>query len=435
MWDIESTTELLRDLSAADSSLDLLRLILVHARRNSELERAVVLSREGLSHPRFRVTLDVSCDGKRASENPQGIGPVRAGGLLSDLLYAGGYRSMSSLPSAGDDPAADLIADAQSLIAFPLLEQRAQTGVVVMFSPVAHAHDLRDLCGLAIMGAMLQRVNRADRLAQDLKAACRDLDAELAAAADVQRWLLPPQTPPSTGVGTAALYRPAQRSGGDYYDAGPLSDGRFGLMIADVSGHGAAAAVLMAILRTIVHDEVDQSPISGPAALLDYADDRLCALGLPSRGAFVTAISGALDTATGEFNYSCAGHPPARLLRAGDRSVVSLDGAATPPLGVLEERAPRKEEAVFLSPGDMLVFYSDGITEARSPTGDFFGTAGLDNALALLPPTTTPELVVAAIEQSVSSFSASESPLDDQTLMVVQWNGVSAREDCHPHSS
>ncbi|GMV25558.1 MAG: hypothetical protein AMXMBFR58_15890 [Phycisphaerae bacterium] len=423
MWDIESSSELLRDLSAADGSQDILRLILVHARRNSQLERAVVLSREGLAFPLFRVIVDVSYDGQRCGEDPRGLGPVRAGGLLADLLYAGEYRIMSSLPTAGQDPSVDIFTGAGSLIAFPLLDQRAQTGTVVMFSPVPRAYEPHELCGLAIMGALLQRANRADQLAQKLKDACRELDTELAAAASVQRWLLPPPAPPSTGVGTAALYRPAQRSGGDYYDAGPLPDGRFGVMIADVSGHGAAAAVLMAILRTIVHDEVDQSPVSGPAALLDYADGRLCNLGLPNRGAFVTAFSGALDTCTGEFRYSCAGHPPARLLRMSDHSVVSLDGAATPPLGVLEERTPRSEEAVRLSPGDLLVFYSDGITEARSPSREFFGIAGLDGALVQLPPSTTPEAVVAAVEREVSLFSPSNPPLDDQTLMVVQWNG------------
>ena len=433
MWDIESSTELLRDLSAAEGPQDLLRLILVHARRNAELERAVVLSREGLSFPRFRVIVDVSYDGQRCGEDPQGLGPVRAGGLLADLLYAGEYRSVSPLPTAGEDPSSDLFADARSLIAFPLLDQRAQTGTVVMFSPVPRAYEPHELCGLAIMGALLQRANRADQLARKLKAACRQLDTELAAAASVQRWLLPPPAPPSTGVGTAALYRPAQRSGGDYYDAGPLPDGRFGVMIADVSGHGAAAAVLMAILRTIVHDEVDQSPVTGPAGLLDYADERLCTLGLPSRGAFVTAFSGALDTVTGEFRYSCAGHPPARLIRASDRSVVSLDGAATLPLGVLEERAPRTEEAVGLSSGDILVLYSDGITEARSRSGEFFGTGGLDCALAQLPSSTMPEAVVAAIEQAVSSFSGTESPLDDQTLMVVRWNGATDADCCDAH--
>lgn len=423
MWDIGTTTEMLRDISGADGPGELLRLIVAHTGRNTQLERAVVLSREGLEYPFFRVMFKVASDIHDSSGIPEANGPVRAGGLLADLLYAGAFRSVSPLPGTDSDPASDLLAGAKSLVAFPLFDRGDQSGMVVMLAPVPHSCHANELCVLAIMGALLQRANRADLLAQQLKDACRALDSELASAADVQRWLLPPPAPPSTGVSTAALYRTAQRSGGDYYDTGPLPDGRFGVMIADVSGHGAAAAVLMAILRTIVHDEVEKSPVAGPAALLDDADDHLCTLGLSSRGAFVTAFSGALNTNSGEFCFSCAGHPPPRLIRSNARSVVPLDDATTQPLGVLDVRTPRTEGVVLLSPGDMLVFYSDGITEARSPTGEFFGIDGLDRILSQLPMPHDPEAAVAAIEEAVESFSGAATPLDDQTLLAVRWNG------------
>lgn len=424
MWDMTSTKELLMDISAAGSPEDLLRRILVHAQRHTGLERAIVLSRDGLPHPCFRVVLDVASSASGPRYDPEHPASTRSGGLLGELLYAGEYRILSGLSGVDCDPSSDLLANAKSLVAFPLLERRTQTGMVVMLSSVAHTCQASDLCGLAVMGALLQRANRANQLAEQLDAACHRLDAELSAAADVQRWLLPPPAPPSNNVCTAALYRTAQRSGGDYYDSGPLPDGRFGVMIADVSGHGAAAAVLMAIVRTIVHDEVDESPVAGPAQLLEYADQRLCALGLPSRGAFVTAFSGALDTTTGELRYSCAGHPPPRLICSRTQSIKSLDGARTYPLGLFEERPHRLEETVRLSPGDVVVLYSDGITEARSPTGEFFGTMGMDRALGRLPAFPTAEATVAAIEQAVTSFAGSGSPLDDQTVLAVEWMGV-----------
>jgi sigma-B regulation protein RsbU (phosphoserine phosphatase) len=270
---------------------------------------------------------------------------------------------------------------------------------------------------------LLQRADRAWALTRKLEATCRALDAELAAAASVQRWLLPPPTPPTAGVCVAASYRPAHHAGGDYYDAGELPDGRFGVLIADVSGHGAAAAVLMAILRTCVHDEVDQSPIAGPAAILDYADNRLCTLGLPSRGWFVTAFSGMLNTATGMFSYSCAGHPPPRLVRARDRTITPLDGASALPLGVLEDSPQRAEESVILTAGDLLVLYSDGITEARSPGGEFFGVARLDQVLGELPDPVTPETAVEAIQRAVEKFAGAAAASDDQTLVAVRWYG------------
>jgi sigma-B regulation protein RsbU (phosphoserine phosphatase) len=263
-----------------------------------------------------------------------------------------------------------------------------------------------------------------DDLIRELEATCRALDAELAAAASVQRWLLPPLTSPGPDVLVAASYRTARHASGDYYDAGKLPDGRFGVIIADVSGHGAAAAVLMAILRTVVHDEVDRSRVVGAGALLDYADDRLCALGLPSRGAFVTAFSGSLDTASGAFSYSCAGHPPPRLVRVqsdGRRSITPLDGASTQPLGVLEERPPRVEETVRLSPGDLIMFYSDGIIEARSPEREFFGLSRLDSALQELPASATPEIAIESINRAIRAFAGPGAPSDDQTLLAFRW--------------
>lgn len=296
--------------------------------------------------------------------------------------------------------------------------------MVVLLGPSPHECRSTELCGLAIIGALLQRTERAHALAGQLQKTCRALDAELAAAENVQRWLLPAFSPSATGsVGVSASYRPARHAGGDYYDAGAMPDGRFGVLIADVSGHGAGAAVLMAILRTIVHDEVDRSLVAEPAALLDHADERLRNLGIASRGAFVTAFSGVLSTMTGEFTYSCAGHPRPRLLRARDRTVESLSGACKQPLGVPGDRQPRQQESVMLSPGDLLVLYSDGIIEARSPQQEFFGVERLDQLLRELPDPATPDAAIRVIEGAVERFSPSAPRLDDQTLLAVSWRG------------
>lgn len=423
MWDIDSTSDLLRKMSAASEPHDVLQLILAHARRGSRLERAIVLSREGLDHPFFRVSFQVRCDAGDACEILEGAGAERCGGLLAELLYAGRFHCTSSLRVGPDDPSSDLLGQASSLVAFPLFQRGEPAGMVILLAPVPHVYDSTELSGLAIMGALLQRADRAWSLTRTLEAKCRELDAELAAAANVQRWLLPSATPPSPGLGVsvASSYRTAQRSGGDYYDAGELPDGQFGVVIADVSGHGAAAAVLMAILRTIVHDEVDRSRVVGPAALLDRAHERLCALGLPERGAFVTALSGSLNTADGEFTYSCAGHPPPRLVRSKSRTITSLAGASTLPLGILSERPARAEETAVLEPGDLIVFYSDGITEARSPTGEFFGTARLDRILRQLPSHATPHMAVDAITEAIRGFAGAGAPSDDQTLLAMRW--------------
>jgi sigma-B regulation protein RsbU (phosphoserine phosphatase) len=428
MWDIDSTSELLRAMSGATDPDELLRLILGHVRRRVDLDRALVLSREGLRPPSFRVTLRAESGDRLLTPTVDAPDVSGAGGLLADLLYAGRFHSIPSLALDSADPSHALLRDSRSLVAFPLFDHGVGVGMVVLLGPTPHDFETTEICGLAIMGALLQRADRTHALTRQLEATFRVLDAELAAAADVQRWLLPPPTLPTAGVSVSASYRTATHAGGDYYDAGELPDGRFGVLIADVSGHGAPAAVLMAILRTIVHDELDQSRVAGPAPLLDYADDRLCKLGLARRGAFVTAFSGALDPGTGEVRYSRAGHPPPRLLRARERIVTPLDGASSLPLGVLRGRPGRSEESALLEPGDLLVFYSDGITEARSPGGDLFDLARLDRTLLDLRDPVTPDAAIEAIRLAVEEFTGASPASDDQTLLAVQWKGAPAAE-------
>ncbi|MCW5766808.1 MAG: serine/threonine-protein phosphatase [Phycisphaeraceae bacterium] len=407
-------------MSSAANPRALLGVLLTHAERVFNVQRAIVLTREGLEYPFFRVVFTAE-RGARPVDGVAGSEFVGQGGLLADLLYAGQFHRMAPILVGAGDPSSALLRDCRSLVAFPMFDHGECSGMVVLLGPSGDECSVHDLCGLAIMGSLLQRADRAEALAQRLEIACRTLNTELAAAASVQRWLLPPSTSSSAAVGVASFYRAAQHCGGDYYDVGPLPDGRIGVLVADVSGHGAAAAVLMAILRTVVHDDVDRFGVGGPAALLDHAHQHLCAIGLPSRGAFITAFAGTLDSDTGRFTYSCAGHPPPRLLRAADRAVMSVAGAGSLPLGILDDSTSYVEETIHLQPGDLLLFYSDGITEARSPSGAFFGTARLDRALLELPVDATPDMVVGVIEDAIRRFAGIGSPGDDQTLLAVRW--------------
>jgi hypothetical protein len=107
----------------------------------------------------------------------------------------------------------------------------------------------------------------------------------------------------------------------------------------------------------------ERDVVASPAALLDHANEHFCAIGLPSQGAFITAFSGALDTKAGQLTYSCACHPPPRLLRAADGAVAPVAGASSLPLAILDDRTRHVEATVELEPGDLLLFYSDGITD------------------------------------------------------------------------
>ncbi|MBC7834285.1 MAG: hypothetical protein H7Y88_04185 [Phycisphaerales bacterium] len=234
MWDIESTASLLRGMSNTSDPRELLRLFLAHAQSLFNVQRAIVLSRDGLEHPQFRVVLSAECGERRSSTITDGSEIAAAGGLLADLLYAGQFRRVAPLVVSSEEPSRALLRDYRSLVAFPLFDHGECTSMVVLLGPSDHDCSAQELCGLAIMGSLLQRADRAESLAKQLEATCRTLNTELAAAANVQRWLLPPPSPPSSGVSIASSYRTAQHSGGDYYDAGELPDGHFGVMIADV---------------------------------------------------------------------------------------------------------------------------------------------------------------------------------------------------------
>jgi sigma-B regulation protein RsbU (phosphoserine phosphatase) len=424
MWNIESTIRLMNEMSRSTDPGELIRLFFDHVRRSIPVQRALVLSNAGLSSPQYRVVENVNCDDE-PKRSGGFLNELREGGLLAKLLYRGNFQNIARFTPDPSDPDFDLLKDSGSLVAIPLFEKGVSTGMVVVLTASSQPHNSANLCALAMMTSLLGRAIETQKLADQLQLACGALDSELKAAADVQRWLLP-SLPALDDIGIAASYRTARYSGGDYYDVGRLPDARLGVLIADVSGKGAAAAVLMAVLRSIVHDEVDRTKMIGPAALLNYADSRLRALGLSERGAFVTAFCGVLDPVTGELVYSCAGHNPPRLLRVRDRTVTSLSGATTFPLGLVNEPHTYMEETAVLTPGDLALFYTDGITEARSPACEFFGVERLDQILCNLPDPITADAAVEGIAKAVARFEGDGTPADDQTLVAVVARGQHA---------
>jgi len=416
MWNIQSTTRLLKEMSQPTDPGELVRLFFDHTRRNVDVQRALVLSSAGLSAPQYRLVHNVDCNDSSGSVVT--LDELRQGGLLAKILYLGEFQNIAYFAPDESDPAFELLRGSQSLMAFPLFEKGTTTGMVVVLGSSPFGHNPDDLCSLAMISALLGRAIESQKLANQLEVTCRALDSELKAAANVQSWLLPTM-PALDNVRVAALYRTARYSGGDYYDIGILPDGKLGILIADVSGKGAPAAVLMAVLRSIVHDELDRERPTGPAALLDYADARLRAMGLPQRSAFVTAFCATLDVDTGALVYSCAGHNPPRVLRVRDKTVAPLDGAKSLPLGLLDEPSTHAEESVLLMPGDLALFYTDGITEARSPAGEFFDIDRLDQTLRDFSGPVTPDAVVRAITKAIAKFAGDGTPADDQTVLAL----------------
>ena len=189
------------------------------------------------------------------------------------------------------------------------------------------------------------------------------LQRELTIAAGIQRNFLPADTSPcrQPGIDLHAIMIPARSVGGDFYDFFTLADGRFGLVIGDVSGKGLSAALLMTVSRTVVRTIALQGTPPGDC----LAEVNRCLCRDNRTDLYVTVYYAVLDPRTGEVLTANAGHPPPfRVARQGTVSPVApLDGL---PLAFRDGAAYETEQTV-LRDGDALVFYTDGVTEAGNP--------------------------------------------------------------------
>jgi phosphoserine phosphatase RsbU/P len=263
------------------------------------------------------------------------------------------------------------------------------------------------------LGRVQVATGRARALQLELEGAYGRLDRDMRSVGDLQRSLLPPELPEVPGLTLAIHYAPSARAGGDYYDFFVLPNGRLGLWIADAAGHGAAAAVIMAMTRVLLH-AAERLP-DAPGAVLAMLN-RPLARTMPS-ARFVTACYAVLDPRTGALDYALAGHPPPLLVRhAGGTEV--LNGEAGPPLGIFPVTwFPSR--AATLAPDDALVLHTDGLTEAASPTGEFFGAerlVALVDELGAGAPATIRAGILAALEAHLGGRSAE----DDVTLVALR---------------
>ena len=203
------------------------------------------------------------------------------------------------------------------------------------------------------------------------------LARELAVAHEVQRRLLPAGQPEIDQYDFFDFYEPAHELGGDYYDYVPLPDGRLAVVVADVSGKGISASLLMAMLSAETRSCLTITPAPGDA--IGRLNRIFCGSGWEDR--FVTMVLCVLDPARHEVTIVNAGHMPP-LLRRGTTAVEPIGEDQTGlPLGV-DDEAVYDQYTLALEPGDSLTLYTDGITEAMNPLSDLYGQQRLWNRLA-----------------------------------------------------
>ena len=239
------------------------------------------------------------------------------------------------------------------------------------------------------------------------------LEHEIELARQIQKTFLPEHLPDFPGWDLAATWLTARQVGGDFYDVIELPGGKLGLLIADVSDKGMPAALFMALTRTLVRAVVYDTP--SPADVLR----RVNALIIPDnrQSMFVTAVYGVLSLESGEFTYANAGHnPPVWVSRAG-KQLESLPptGAA---LGIIEDFSIG-ERTIAFALDDLLLLYTDGLTEAFSPQDELYGEQRLQAVLQNLEPSAT-RTVLNALEASVNQFMGGLSSADDLTMLALK---------------
>jgi phosphoserine phosphatase RsbU/P len=234
---------------------------------------------------------------------------------------------------------------------------------------------------------------------------------EMEIARNIQQSFLPKNGPSVNGFDIYALNVPAKEVGGDFYDFIDLGNGRSGLVIADVSGKGVPGAIYMALSRTVLRATSSQA--SGPAQAVAEAN-RLIAETSES-GMFVTLFYAVLDHSSGCLTYANAGHNPPLLLRKEVFTELEGEGIA---LGATDD-AVSEEKALPLKSGDIVLFYTDGVTEANDPSGEQYGEERLRAILAKLSASPA-QLIVEGIKEDVIDFAKGAAQYDDITLMALK---------------
>lgn len=271
----------------------------------------------------------------------------------------------------------------------------------------------------ARVGASLEK----KRLRDEIVACLEQIEDELRSAREVQLGMVPTDFPLPTAEGPVEIFatlQPARQIGGDLYDFFWGEDGRLYFVIADVSDKGAPAALFMARTKTMIRLVATLSRAEAgvplePARIIRKVNEELC---LDNRqGMFATVFFGILDPATALVSFCNAGHNPPYMI-SGANGVAILDGARSKPLGIRPtfayETGTRK-----LNPGDCLFLFTDGITEAMNPVGEWFSEERLEETLRSLAgePAST---IVGNVIARAREFAATAPQADDIAAMAIR---------------
>ena len=429
---VRDALEMQREISRATTEDEVLVPFIQRISSLSEVSHALSLLTDGLDDGAYRTMccfdLDdpVSTEWLKATSRwklpPEQTPAVRTP-MVSAMIATGEPCLLRGVSAADDESLAGMYEGELDLLAIPIFKDGRVCEFVVLVGRFEEDVDeVRLHMAVDNFNLMVQALKHI-RTSNELGSMHGKLDAQIAEIGRVQRSLLPSSWPTDPRLGVATSYETSEAAGGDYFDyrAFPNPNGSgslLGVVIADVSGHGPVAAVTMAIFRTAIHATALYTQV--PKSTVPDMNTMLYESVEP--GTFVTAHFIALDPATGQATSLSCGHNPPRIRRKSGE-IEPIDNAGGPPLGILPKIAV--PEVVFdLHPGDTLVLYTDGITEAFSPYHELFGTERLDTAIAAGGG--DPELTKRSILDAVAAHAEGRPRDDDQTLVVIRYNGPDA---------
>jgi sigma-B regulation protein RsbU (phosphoserine phosphatase) len=269
------------------------------------------------------------------------------------------------------------------------------------------------LIGFLVVGFLVTLIARQrNRLETEVRRQRDEYEHDLLLAAQVQRQVLP-KPPVCADMELAAAMQTAQLLGGDYYDFFRISDDIVDVVIADVSGHGAAASLLMPSLAVALR--LRARDLSGPAAILKDLDQVLQQI--TNSATFVTMFYARFDQAKKTLQYANGGHNPPLLVRSKIGQCIPLE-AGGPIMGILKG-AQFSNTLVALDPGDIVTLFTDGVIEQENEAGDEFSIGRLE-AVVRNREAEPAAALVASITDAVSTFAGTKAQADDLTVVIVK---------------
>lgn len=339
-----------------------------------------------------------------------------SGSLLRRALERGERAIFTETEDGEFDPTVSMVQlGIRSAMCVPLMQENEVLGVIygdqTRSSSSYVQEDIDFLAGIARQ-VSIGIVNH--RLVEEQKRLVR-FQHDIDLARKIQIELFPPEVPARGNFKAAGLNDPGNRVSGDYYDVVELDDGRVWLLIADVTGEGVAAALLMANLQAAARVTLRQS--DDPGALLESWNDLICSNTDSSK--FITCLLALVDPRCRSVHIASAGHPIPLILQAGGGRLFDYSVDANYPLGVVDGA---KFTSDVIEPGFgqfLLVGFTDGVTEAMNPDHEQFGSDRMVEALVAAG-SLEPQALVGRLRKAVSRFAAGAPQSDDITLLAAR---------------